>query len=1156
MFAKESMLQKQPKKKMKFLFPLLICVLLVSDPLLSQHQICKAQKTEAIVEYTENRGQWFGDFAFKGSVDGATVFLQADGFVFCARSNKDVNRMHDTQIEYRDTCTIHSHWWKQTFENCNSVKPKGELPGKQYYNYFCGGEGVTSYAGIHPVQRVVYENLWDGIDLIVTSQGSHFKYEFIVKPNADPSQIAWNYDGLDTMLLQKGDLVLSNSIGKYLDRVPIAYQLNNGRMSEIEIAYSLSNKKVSFSIGAFISADTLIIDPVLVASTFVGSTSTQNGVELWGYHAGYDQEGNILLASMPSEPVFSATTGAFLMNFSGGYVDIGISKFDPNGNELLWASYLGGSGNETPSTFVCSNLNEVYLCGTTTSPDFPIASNGFDTSIGGFMDIFIVKISEDGSVLMGSTYLGGNFGEGSHLTLPDNLNSFNANSFGLASTLEGNVVLGAGVLNIPYSPINLFSDSNSLGGMDACVFSMSEDLSSLQWCTVLSSSGVDYISDIEVRIDNAIVMCGGTNGSDFPFNDSAYSENTSGGYEGWAAVLSANGDELMAGTYFGSTDSEELNMIDLDEENNIWVTGVSNGIIPQSSGVYANENSSFFIAEFSEDLSNLLISTKIGGNDPEENAFQVKGFMVDKCGRVYVSGHGYLENLDSFDLTPDAFATIGGFYCAVYEPNMASLQFGTLFGGDHNDGGISQYDNKGVVYQAVCSCSFLAETLFTALPDAYDSEQSPSCEAAVYKIDFESPSVVSSFTYSPQTNCLPYNMLFNNWSDSATYQWNFGDGSGWQSIQDSSFSFSFTQSGDNLVQLVAYDINSCNVWDTMKTVIHIPDAVSMMQTSWTYGEADLCQNVANIPFAYTGTGQSTYTWILPDGSMEQDVPSLLAVINSTGIYDVQLVATDSICNFTDTLSVEFNIGPPISAAIEIEQDSNGCVPQELIANSISENADSLNWLVNGSSQSSSNQFTYSFDTSGEYDITLIAMGSIGCDLDDTTSFIVTIDDLPFVSFSLLDTICKNDGVFDLTTGSPAGGTYSGAGVSGNTFDPTVAGLGTHDITYSYTDANGCANSATGMVIVDNCTGVEEIGLQNSLHVFPNPAADAITFESNHAIRSLRIWNAAGELVEDVLPTKSQKSISVETAKWANGVYFFEAQFADSEFASGKFEVEK
>jgi hypothetical protein len=156
-------------------------------------------------------------------------------------------------------------------------------------------------------------------------------------------------------------------------------------------------------------------------------------------------------------------------------------------------------------------------------------------------------------------------------------------------------------------------------------------------------------------------------------------------------------------------------------------------------------------------------------------------------------------------------------------------------------------------------------------------------------------------------------------------------------------------------------------------------------------------------------------------------------------------------------------------------------------------ATSYSWTLPAgwSGTSSTNSISATPGTTGGA-IGVAANNSCGTSPQRTLS--ITINQLPAVSIDLssIDTLCINGSNDPLPAGTPPGGTYSGTGISAGIFSPSVAGLGTHTITYSYTDGNSCTNTASGSIFVDACTGIREFGNGFSFKVYPNPFTDKFT----------------------------------------------------------------
>jgi hypothetical protein len=178
---------------------------------------------------------------------------------------------------------------------------------------------------------------------------------------------------------------------------------------------------------------------------------------------------------------------------------------------------------------------------------------------------------------------------------------------------------------------------------------------------------------------------------------------------------------------------------------------------------------------------------------------------------------------------------------------------------------------------------------------------------------------------------------------------------------------------------------------------------------------------------------------------------------------------------------------------------------------------------------------------GVYSVTVTANGCTS----SSSSKSVVVNNLPAVTvLTFTDTTCVNYSSVTLA-GAPAGGTFSGSGVNGASFDPAVAGVGTHVVTYAYTDANGCSNTATTSIVVDACVGLGESAI-NSIRVFPNPTNTVINVASTREdIAVVVLTNSVGEVVARVRGTQ------LDASQFANGLYFVTAIFEDGSSAVGR-----
>ncbi|PCI94138.1 MAG: hypothetical protein COB15_14850 [Flavobacteriales bacterium] len=174
----------------------------------------------------------------------------------------------------------------------------------------------------------------------------------------------------------------------------------------------------------------------------------------------------------------------------------------------------------------------------------------------------------------------------------------------------------------------------------------------------------------------------------------------------------------------------------------------------------------------------------------------------------------------------------------------------------------------------------------------------------------------------------------------------------------------------------------------------------------------------------------------------------------------------------------------------------------------------------------------------------------GCDSIFSTT--LTVNSLPSVSLASFnpDTLCDNASAVTLPTGSPTGGNYSGNGVIVGNFDPSSAGVGTHNIIYTYTDGNSCINSDTTIITVDICTGIDNISTDYGIIIYPNPSTGQFTIEKPNDLNKkvqVKLLDATSKLIlEKVIPVGKQK-IEMDIRNYSKGIYYLQLIVDDKIF---------
>lgn len=217
--------------------------------------------------------------------------------------------------------------------------------------------------------------------------------------------------------------------------------------------------------------------------------------------------------------------------------------------------------------------------------------------------------------------------------------------------------------------------------------------------------------------------------------------------------------------------------------------------------------------------------------------------------------------------------------------------------------------------------------------------------------------------------------------------------------------------------------------------------------------------------------------------------------------------------FVDNINISGTGSGPLPVANFSPSVNSICAGGSISFTNTSQDATSYSWSFQGGSPATSTQANPSvtYTTPGSYNVTLTATNANGSDVETQTG-LITVNALPSITFPPLAEVCLDDAPFALTSASPAGGTYSGNGVTSNNFNPSTAGLGTHSISYSYTDGNGCSNSANQSIVV-GCAGLED-ELLSSILVFPNPTSGVITVSGFEAgeVSQIDLLDAMGRIV--------------------------------------------
>ena len=355
----------------------------------------------------------------------------------------------------------------------------------------------------------------------------------------------------------------------------------------------------------------------LLYSTFVGGSGGEYGE--FGSALALDEVGNVVVTGGTQSADFPTTAGAYDTSYNEGFHDVFVLKLAADGSSLLYSTFVGGSGYDNSECAYALALDEaghVVVTGFTESSDFPTTPGAYDTSHDGgheSADVFVLKLSGDGSSLLYSTFVG---------------RSKSDYGRGLALDDGGNVVVigETSSWDFPTTP-GAYDTSYSGGWYDVFILKLSVDGSSLLYSTFVGGSEYDGASALALDNVGNVVAMGWTGSMDFPTTPDAYdrSHNGSealsnvadqglvGGAHRWdlgeqtphdlfVLKLSVCGSSLLYSTFVGGSGFEYTNTLALDDAGNAVVSGSTpSSDFPTTPGAYDtshNGNRDGFVLRF------------------------------------------------------------------------------------------------------------------------------------------------------------------------------------------------------------------------------------------------------------------------------------------------------------------------------------------------------------------------------------------------------------------------------------------------------------------------------------------------------------------------------------------------------------------------------
>ena len=635
------------------------------------------EKPHAARGFEENRGQMESSLKFKATDGAQTVLLTPDAIILSSRAHQPLTmRLRGARSQAQLT-------------------GRGQLATRS--NYIRGSDPRRWLTGIPHFAEVRYRGAYPGIDMIAFLNENGVRYDFTVAPGADPSLIRLSFEGcIGVTVARSGELRIATGSTAVRQSAPIAYQDVNGRRVSVAARYARSGNDITFALGHYDHSIPLVIDPTLhlafgtylggmatdvangvavdaegnayvigrtesdnfptgdpmqpvrrggrdmfvakidaegtglIYSTYIGGAADENPLEIV-----VDNEGNAFITGVTSSLDFPVVN-AFQPVYGGGQQDAFVLKLDSAGANLLYASYLGGTGLNQSRGIAIDFVGNAYLTGNSASDGFPLV-NPIQSYGGGVSDAFVTKVSSDGSQLIYSTFLGGSALESGRGIRVDPAGA----AYVVGETRSTNLPVTPGAFQTTYG-----------GGLDDLfVAKLDPQGASRVFVTYVGGSGTDQgqatigsSSSIHGRIIDVdgsgnVYITGDTNSLNFPLKNAFQPAYGGGVQDAFVASLSANGTDLRYSSYLGGSSFDTLRSIAVDESGRATVAGATSSVdfpaIEAVQPVYGGGPFDAVVAGVDAEGGALQFSSYLGGSGIDAGW----DLAVTKNGRhVYVVG--------------------------------------------------------------------------------------------------------------------------------------------------------------------------------------------------------------------------------------------------------------------------------------------------------------------------------------------------------------------------------------------------------------------------------------------------------------------------------------------------------------------------------------
>lgn len=600
-----------------------------------------------------------------------------------------------------------------SFDGAKAKNSAWEPSGKNLAptNYFKG----HTYRSADAYSHLRRSRLYPGIDIVYYGSGGKLEYDFDLAPGADPSRIRMRFQGADKVSLnESGGVVLKTKSGDIVQQLPVVYQMQpDGEKVAVNAAYRVaSDGSVRLKLGNYDRTRALVIDPAILFDFWFTGSNAQAAISL-----GHDAQGYEYIAGWTYSPDFTPGGNGYDPNYSSnedGWV-VKFNQFATRGESvILYSTYFGGALDDDLRSMAVDASGNIYLGGTTLSPDFPISSNAYastlpntSANLNGFVAELNSNILGPGSLVY-STFFGGSM----NLVI-NSVAQFEGQIYATGWTVTPDMPAASTLT--PFQPTLSGSYDSFIAVFDPL---LTDGTSTLTFSSYLGGSSEDIGRSIDVDAQGRAYIAGYTFSINFPMAGTSFQPTyNDGGGDAFLTVIDPGVGAIVYSTFVGGTNIDVATKVRVDQSTgNVAIAGftfsadfpltvnAAQPIFNQNGNGTCNDVadtscSDAFIEVLNpfagSPVNQLIYGTYFGGSD-DEVAYDLRYGN----GLYYLAGYTFSKNLPVTTNALNPISAGGGTdaFEVIIDPNNALVYSSYITGPGNQVAYAVDYDAAGNIY--------------------------------------------------------------------------------------------------------------------------------------------------------------------------------------------------------------------------------------------------------------------------------------------------------------------------------------------------------------------------------------------------------------------------------------------------------------------------